>query len=137
MEALRKNLIALLSLVVAVGALSYGAYRNEQSERNRNIRVACFEVLKNLGELQTLVHYAHYDKDPKAGNPIGGWGRVLLIQDLAMVLPEPMPSSTQRLFQAWQRNFDGIGEEEAPAERILAGIREARGATLEVLKGLR
>lgn len=137
MEALRKNLIALLSLVVAVGALSYGAYRNEQSEQNRNVRVACFEVLKNLGELQTLVHYAHYDKDPKAGNPIGGWGRVLLIQDLAMVLPEPMPTSTQRLFRTWQGNFEEIGVGEEPTERILAGIREARSATLAVLKGLR
>lgn len=136
MQELRKNLISILSLTVALSALVYAAYRNENSERNRNIRVACFEVLKGLGELQTLVHYAHYDKDNKAGHPIAGWGRVLLIQDLSMVLPEPLPTSTRRLFQIWQENFDKIVEGQEPTDRIIGAIQEARGATLGVLKSL-
>jgi hypothetical protein len=48
-------------------------------------------VLKSPGELQTIVDYAHYDKNPETGSPIEGRGRVLLIRDLADIIKGPVP----------------------------------------------
>ena len=75
-QQIRNNLGAIISLLVAISSLSYNTWRNELTEENYSIRVAGFETLKSLGELQTIVDYGHYEQNP-------GWGRVLLISDLA------------------------------------------------------
>jgi len=41
---LRNNSLSIISLVIAISALSYNTYRNELTEVNRNIRSAGFEV---------------------------------------------------------------------------------------------
>jgi hypothetical protein len=53
----------------------HAGWRDNSIEEHRNIRVAGFEVLKNLGELQLVVDYARYQKDRQLGNPTTGWGR--------------------------------------------------------------
>ena len=45
LKQLQKNSLSLISLFVAFSALSYNTWRNEQTEYNRNIRSAGFEVL--------------------------------------------------------------------------------------------
>ena len=90
---LRRNSLALLSLMVALSALFYNTWRNEQTERNRNIRVAEFEMLKNLGELQQIIDYAHFRKDQQRGDLTQGLSRVLLIRDLAALTPQPVADS--------------------------------------------
>ena len=60
---LRQHMLSIISLVVALNALSYNTYRNELTEVYRNIRYADFELLKELSQLQLLIDYAHYDKD--------------------------------------------------------------------------
>lgn len=50
LKQLQKNSLSLISLVVALSALSYNTWRNEQSEYNRNIRNAGFEVLLHIGD---------------------------------------------------------------------------------------
>ena len=62
LHQLKINAVAIISLVVAVVGLGYSTYRNERTEYNRNVRVAAFETLKNLGELQILVEYAYFHK---------------------------------------------------------------------------
>lgn len=61
LEQLRRNTVALISLVVAISSLSYNTWRNEATEENRNLRVAAFEILLKLGELQQVVFHSHYD----------------------------------------------------------------------------
>ena len=86
-EQLRRNAVALISLVVAISSLSYNTWRNEATEDNRNLRFAAFEILLKLGELQQVVFHVHFDKDLDKGNPRVGWAYVLTINDLAKVLP--------------------------------------------------
>ena len=43
-EQVRRNLVALISVFIAVSSLSYNTWRNEESEHNRNQRMASFEV---------------------------------------------------------------------------------------------
>ena len=45
-EQLRSNMVGLISLVIALSALGFNTWRNELTERNRNIRDA--------GELRTV-----------------------------------------------------------------------------------
>ena len=61
LEQLRRNTVAVISLVVAISSLSYNTWRNEATEENRNLRVAAFEILLKLGELQQVVFHSHYD----------------------------------------------------------------------------
>ena len=44
---LRRNFVALISLVVAITSLGYNTWRNEASEYNRNQRLISIEVLRN------------------------------------------------------------------------------------------
>ena len=57
---LRDNMVAITSLVVALSALGYNTWRNERTERNRNVRAAGIELLGEIGSLQQIIFYAHY-----------------------------------------------------------------------------
>ncbi|HUO81583.1 MAG TPA: hypothetical protein VM616_01855 [Gammaproteobacteria bacterium] len=107
-EQLRRNAVALISLVVALTALGYNTWRNEQTELNRNLRHAGFEVLLKLGELQRVAFDLRYDRERMAGTPRVGWSYVLEIEDLSMLLPEPMPANARRLKRVWQDNWQGL-----------------------------
>lgn len=135
-QQIRNNLVAIISLVVAISSLSYNTWRNELTEENRNIRFAGFEALKNIGELQTIVDYGHYDKNPETGSPIEGWGRVLLIRDLADIIKGPVPDKAQLLYDTWQANWEGIGNDRSRVERITAEIMETRQSVQNVINRL-
>ena len=53
-EQLSRHSVAVVSLLVALTALGYNTWRNEQTEQNRNIRQAGFEMLLHIGELQRI-----------------------------------------------------------------------------------
>lgn len=135
-EQLRNNVVALISLVVALSSLSYNTWRNELTERNRNVRVAGFEVIKNIAELQRVVFFSHYDRDAATGNPRNGWVYVLTIRDLAEIMPEPVTTQAAVLQKVWGENWEGLGNDQASLERIESAIDAMRTATLNVLHGL-
>jgi len=86
-QQIRTNLVAIISLMLALLSLSYNTWRNEVTEHNRNVREAGFEVLVTLGELHEIIFFLHYDKDAVRGNPRLGWTKVLLVNDLATIMP--------------------------------------------------
>jgi hypothetical protein len=134
---LRANAVALISLVVALSSLGYNTWRNEKTEENRSIRVAGFEVLKHLGELQLVVNFAFFAKEKQLGHPMAGWGRVALISDLSQVLPAPAPQRAEQLHRVWQANWEQIADDEASVDRITAEIDRTREAIREILRRLR
>jgi len=136
-QQLRANAVALISLVVALSSLGYTTWRNEQTEENRSVRVAAFEVLRNLGELQLVVNFAFFAKEQQFGHPMAGWGRVALISDLSQVLPAPAPQRAEQLHQVWQANWRQIADDEASVDRITAEIDQTREAIREILRQLR
>lgn len=135
-QQLRSNVVALISLAVAFSSLGYNTWRNERTERNRSVRVAAFEVLKNLGELQVIVNYAFFAKNDQMGNPMAGWGHVTLISDLSQVLPSPAPERAEKLLQAWQADWKQVRDDEQSVERITAEIDQSRAAVREIVSGL-
>ncbi len=134
---LRSNAVALISFVVALSSLGYNTWRNEQTEENRNIRVAAFEVLKHLGELQLVVNLAFFSKDSQLGHPMVGWGKVALISDLSQVLPAPAPQHAEELHRVWQGNWQQIGDDEESVDRISAEIDQTRKVIRVILRRLR
>ncbi len=135
-DQVRRNSVALISLAVALSSLSYNTWRNEQTEYNRNIRVAGIELLLKLGELEKVVFFAHYDMDDEAGNPRAGWAYALTVRDLGSLTPEPARSSSESLVEIWQQNWSGLGKSDDAAAKISDSIDRTRSEVLEVLAEL-
>ncbi len=135
---IHNNIIAIISLTVAISALSYNTWRNEKTEKNRNIRPAAFEVLKELGQLQLVVNNAHYIiGHSESINPILGWGHISLISDLGQILPPPIPAKVDELFRVWGDNWQKIRTDEASVDRITHEIDDSRTIILNQLKRLK
>ena len=126
-DQVRRNFVAIVSLVVAVTSLGYNTWRKESSEFNRNQRLISVEVLRNLGELQQVVYHRHWGMDAEdAGNPLTGWAIVLTIDDLASILQVPVPESANALRDAWQQNSDKLGEKDKAEKMIIEAIDAVR-----------
>lgn len=137
LEQVRNNAVSLMSLVVAVSALLYTSWRYEESEFNWNVRVAGFEMLVTLGELQRVVYLKHYDRDEEAGNPRNGWVHVMVLRDLGAIMPEPLPDQSVQLLKVWESHWAGLGRDGASVQAIEAAVDQTRSAVLEVLGELR
>jgi hypothetical protein len=133
---LRVNVLALVSLVVALMALGYTTWRNERTEYNRNVRVAAFETLKQLGEAQIIVEYAHFQKNRQLGDPLQGWGRMIYIRDLAKLLPASAPANAERLWVAWRDNIEKLEDDKEALVKITDEMQLLRLSVLDVLEHL-
>jgi hypothetical protein len=133
---LKSNIVALISLVVALTSFSYTTWRNERSEHNRTLRQASFQLLGSLGEMQQLVYHAHYDHDEAGGNPRTGWVYVGTIMDFSATMPEPVRARAQELLDVWREHFEQLGRDDAGAEAISDAVDRCRGAVVAELKRL-
>jgi hypothetical protein len=137
-EQLRNNAVALTSLLVALSSLGYNTWRNERTEHNRNIRTAAFEILTKLAEFERVVFLAHYDHDKSNGNPRVGWTYVIVMDDLAAVMPGKVGPRADELRKVWAQNWEGLGnDDDVAVDRIDASIVNLRNAALETLRSLR
>jgi hypothetical protein len=133
----RADIVALVSVVVALSGLTYTTWRNERTEVNRNTRTAAFEVLKTLGELQLVVDYAHYRKEPARGDAAMGWRRVQCIKDLAQIVPSPGPEDAERLLQIWRTNVETLATDSQSAAEISNQIYATRQDLVALIQQLR
>lgn len=136
-EQLRRNTVALISLVVAITSLSYNTWRNEQSEENRTQRLVAIEILLKLGQLQQLVYHNHYDGDVEhKGNPRTGWTLVLTVRDISQILPAPLPEAAESLRVTWGQNWRALPDSTESKDAIEDGIESLRSDTLAMLQAL-
>jgi hypothetical protein len=131
------NIVAIVSVLVALTGLGYNTWRNERTEHNRNTRIAAFETLKNLGEAQIIVEYAHFKKNRQLGDPVQGMGRAMYIRDLTRVLPAPAPDDGERLWAAWRDNADKVEADTDAMIAITDEIQRLRLDMLDILENLR
>ena len=132
-KQLLKHSVAVVSLLTALVGLSYNAWQANQNEINQNMRVAAFEVLKNLGELQTVVNYAHFSGDQSRGNPIEGWKHVSMVRDLSYLLKPAAKKESQYLYDAWQKNWERIADNQQIEKQISKQIAKTREAVLSTI----
>lgn len=133
---IKRNQLAIISLIVALTALGYNTWRNELTESNRTIRQAGFNMLVHIGELQRITYLAHYDNDKDGGNPRKGWAEVLLLKDLATLIPGEVHTSANELLQAWDQNWARLGSEEAAVKSIDDALDRLRDDLLLALAEL-
>ena len=133
-EQLRRNSVALISLVVAITSLSYNTWRNEASEDNRTQRLVAIEVLMKLGELQQVVWHHHYDKDiENKGNLRTGWTLVLVIKDISQILDDTLPQSAKALWTTWDDHSYKLENSAAAEKAIISAINDVRADALALL----
>ncbi|MGI9329216.1 MAG: hypothetical protein ACR2QB_00745 [Gammaproteobacteria bacterium] len=135
-EQLSRQSLALVSLLVALTALSYTTWRNEQTETNRNIRRAGFEMMVHVAELQRIAYLAHFDQDKVGGNPRKGWVEVLVIKDLASFMPATEQVRSEKLYAAWNDNWNGLGENDLAIAAIDVAINDLRKDIVRTLDAL-
>jgi hypothetical protein len=75
----------IFSVLFALVGFSYAVWCMEVSERNSNIRTACFGILPDLSALEKLVYTADNDKDLTESSPRKGWVKISLINDLGVL----------------------------------------------------
>lgn len=127
-EQLRRNAVALISLVIAITSLGYNTWRNEHTEFNRNQRQAAFDVLRKLAELQELAFLNHYDCNFSIrGNVRSGWVLLQTVEDLAMVLEELPPAGVGHLREVWAGGWQDLYYEDTEACTQRSAKRRARG----------
>jgi len=136
-EQLRNNLVALISLVIALSALGYNTWRNERTEANRNMRAAGFALLTQIGSLQQIIFYAHYAKGDQRGDPRMGWADMLTINDLAALMPAAVVQDAGELKTVWEADSAGLAEDDEAYRRIDEAIDALRQDTLGALRALK
>jgi hypothetical protein len=135
-EQLHNNLVALISLVIALSALGYNTWRNERTEQNRNIRAAGFELLTEIGSLQQIIFYAHFTEADQRGDPRMGWADMLTINDLAALMPAPVIRDAGELRTVWEADSAGLATDDEAFRRIDEAIDALRQDTLGALRAL-
>ena len=133
---IKLNSVALISLVTALFGVSYNTWLDHHNEVNHNMRLASFELLKDLSELQTVVNYAHYDNDKSRGNPIDGWKNVVLVRDLSRLLTPSAALAGQGLYASWEQDWDSLGKDVRSEENISAKITVMRQTVLNTIDQL-
>jgi hypothetical protein len=136
-DQLRNNLLAIISLTVALAALGYSTWRNERTEQNRNVREAGFALLSEIGALQQVVFYARFQPGDARGDARMGWAEVLTIVDLAALMPPEVARDAKALNETWQADWAGLGDDPQAHQRIDDAIDALRQITLAKLRELR
>lgn len=137
MNQVRINLLSIISVIIAIIALSYNTWRDELTERNRTYRAAGFEVLKNLGELQLLANTVFYQPDNKMVDIMMGWGHIALISDISRLLPKPVPETVDNLVETWKTSWSDIQKNETSQDQLTEQIDKSRDAVSKSLAELR
>ena len=128
---------AVFSVAFSLVGFSYNAWRLEVTEDNSNIRMAAFEVLNNLSELEQLVFAAHYDHDQVAGNPRKGWVKVGLIQDLSSLISPEVGNKAEQLRKTWGGSWNALGRDDDAANAVVGEIDAVRAEIKMVIKDLK
>lgn len=136
-QQIRNNVLALLSLLVALTALGYNTWRNEASESHRNIRAAEFEMLKELSELQEIIDYAYLRQDAQRGDLGKGLAHVLFLRDLASLTPKPVTDSAEALLQTWNVNSDKLASSKEAGAALSEQVLNTRRTVLDSLRSLK
>jgi hypothetical protein len=126
----------LIGVVFGLVAFSYNVWRMEITEANSNTRMACFEILTELAELEQLLYAAHYDQNESAGSPRTGWVKVGLVGDLSVLASSAVEDKAGALKATWAANWENYSTERTAVEAIVEAIELVREDIKVVLRSL-
>ncbi|WP_194866965.1 hypothetical protein [Pseudoalteromonas sp. PPB1] len=126
----------IASMLFAFVGFTYNAWRLEVSEQNNNIRTACFEMLRELTQLEQLIYIAHYDQDKTQGSPRKGWVSVGLINDFSYLTNGELQQSASTLKATWSDNWQNIYASTQAVDLVVKDIDTVRGDIKQLLNEL-
>jgi len=115
---LQQNLLALISLIIAIVALSYNSWRNEQSEDNRNFRSAGFEIMRESAKLQLLIDTVTYADKTHHKELIKGWVSINFVVSLSELMTPQINNKAIELKQVWTDNWSSLSTDEPANQKI-------------------
>ncbi len=133
----KENYLSIISLFIAIIALIHNNLLYEKSEINRNVRMASFEILMKLGQLQQEINHLHFDSSFSKNSLITEWGYIALIGDLSHLVPDPVPQKVYQLIADWKIHSSKIKENEESLDLISQNIDSTRAAIIEVITNLK
>jgi hypothetical protein len=136
-KLLQANLLAIISLLIALASLSYNTWRNDVTEQNRNQRAAGFALLQELAALQLLVDHLTYSDDHQKADAIAGWTRVVFIGDLAHLTAPKVEAGARALHTQWSADVGRLESSEEANKSMSRSIEALRQDTLQALSALR
>ena len=144
-QQLAKNSLSIISLVIALIALTYNTWRSNTTELNRNYRNASFELILQLSELQSITNDLHFNV-PSLSSPdwqmhhnkslIDGWSNIALIEDLSELLPTSFQKQAEQLKAVWKKHHTLLGEHNQAEQLISNAITQMRKETRYFLRTL-
>ncbi|MBQ4837893.1 MULTISPECIES: hypothetical protein [Pseudoalteromonas] len=126
----------IFSMLFALVGFSYNTWRLEVSEYNNNVRLASFEILKELAALEQLLYVAHYDQDMQSASPRKGWIKVGLIKDFSYLTNKQVQVGATNLQKTWSQNWENISTSNQSVELIVNDIDEVRASIKTLLTSL-
>lgn len=129
--------MVVLSLVLSAASFSYNAWRMEVSEANNNRRMASFELIKVLAELEQNLYAAYYDKDDVSGSPRIAWVKVGAVKELSFLTDKPVQKEAEILSELWAENWARAASEQSVIDAVVAQIEEVRLTIRHQLESLK
>jgi hypothetical protein len=86
------------------------------------------------GDHQRIAYLAHFDQDEQGGNPRKGWTEVLVLRDLAELMPGSTMMKANGLFDVWGENWSGLGADDQAVAAIDNAINDLRQDIVATLK---
>lgn len=129
--------MVVLSVLISVASFSYSAWRMEASEANNNRRMAAFELIKTLGELEQNIFAAHYDQDPIQGSPRLGWVKIGLARELSYLCGDQIQKEAMNLQSLWSASWAEVPREEQVVQKISGQIDLLRAKIRDELTALK
>ena len=130
------QLAVIFSIFISLAGFSYNVWRMEATEKNDNIRTACFELLRNLSELEQLVYAAHYDKNDETGNPRNGWVLIGLVEDMSMLTVTSIEEKAGYLKSTWSEEWSTMSQSRQSTDNIVSAIDATRAEIKHTLNQL-
>jgi len=135
-RALRINMLAMVSLLIALASLSYNTWRNEATEENRNQRTAGFALLQELAGLQLLSDQITYGGKSVEGDRIAGW-TLVIFNDLASLTTPAVQSRAKDLRAVWESEVGRLEDSDEANKLLSRSIEQLRLETMKLLTQLR
>ncbi len=121
------QIATLASILFAIVGFSYNVWRAEETEKNNNLREACFEITRELGNFEQIVYAARYDGDlVNAGSPRSGWVRIGLITELSLLTTEDITEKANNLKMLWSTHWESFHESQKKTDLLTNGIDDLR-----------
>ena len=138
---IKSNSVALISLTVALISLGYNTWRNEQTEANRNVRVAAFQLMEDIVEFQSVVLFSRFARnDAAAANGPGdfrrGWVQIVAIRDLSYNMPEEVTEAVVALEKQWEASFETYATDDAEYNKLDEAIDRTKQEVLNAIMAL-